>query len=612
MTNTKLTRYPGVVPFSPAQAGVFKGRAADSQQLFDLLLRHQLTLLYAKSGLGKSSLINAGLLPLLAEKSPNVCPIFVRLRTFSKEGESILPVQNIIQNLQNYLTAQKLSERLPETAWLEAAQVNKNSLWFALKRLSLLQPEVQFLLIFDQFEELFTYPKVAINQFKKQWAEVLYKDAPESLWEQYAQNPALFTEAQLDQLEQPIPVKLLFAIREDKYSLLYQISDTLPSLTQNNYALKALTEAQAREAILLPAQAEGAFSSQPFTYQSEAVQAILSYLTKGGEQAVETTQLQILCNRIEDLALSQVRLEDIPDFEDIFQEFYLQTLSQLPADAQAAARHLIENELIQENRRISLDEVICLRHLSQTALEQLVNAHLLRTENNHTGGKSYEVAHDTLIDAIMQAKKIYEAEQARLKEEKDRIEEERQLKAQAEQDKLEKQKIQKQLNQTRLLLGAALLALLIAVGAVFFAVRAQQEAEKAKENADKQAEIAKKEKSNAEKQTEIAKSAKDNADKQAKIAEEEKIKADEQAKIAKKEKEVANQEKERAEEALRKVAQKEQERQRAEARILLNKATSLMNNEAYQYAIIELEAAKKLDPNNPMIDEKIKECKAKL
>ena len=55
--------------------------------------------------------------------------------------------------------------------------------------------------------------------------------------------------------------------------------------------------------------------------------------------------------------------------------------------------------------RISLDEIICKDYVTNKTLKTLTNTHLLRVERNSTGGFSYELSHDTLIEAILDLKK---------------------------------------------------------------------------------------------------------------------------------------------------------------------------------------------------------------
>ena len=62
-TTTRLNRYPGAQPFQTSQEAIFFGREEDRAQLHRYVKLESLVVLYAKSGLGKSSLINAGLIP---------------------------------------------------------------------------------------------------------------------------------------------------------------------------------------------------------------------------------------------------------------------------------------------------------------------------------------------------------------------------------------------------------------------------------------------------------------------------------------------------------------------------------------------------------------------
>jgi len=91
MDNNKIDRYPGISPFSAEQRSVFFGRNTDIENLFHLVSIEQQVLLYAKSGLGKSSLINAGLVPLLQEHT-QIVSLPVRLRGGQINGAYPKPV----------------------------------------------------------------------------------------------------------------------------------------------------------------------------------------------------------------------------------------------------------------------------------------------------------------------------------------------------------------------------------------------------------------------------------------------------------------------------------------------------------------------------------------
>ncbi len=64
MTNT--TPYIGLRPYTRDDSALFFGRDGDTQILLDKILANRLTLLFAASGVGKSSLLQAGIMLKLA------------------------------------------------------------------------------------------------------------------------------------------------------------------------------------------------------------------------------------------------------------------------------------------------------------------------------------------------------------------------------------------------------------------------------------------------------------------------------------------------------------------------------------------------------------------
>ena len=121
------------------------------------------------------------------------------------------------------------------------------------------------LLIFDQFEELFSYDERAINVFQEQLAEALYTDVPQRYWdalkrEQDKGNEPLSTD-EWTMIQQPPQLKILISIRADRLHLLSRLSDYLPNILKNNYELDALDDAAATEAITLPAALRSPMSS---------------------------------------------------------------------------------------------------------------------------------------------------------------------------------------------------------------------------------------------------------------------------------------------------------------------------------------------------------------
>src|ERR1043165_4937819 len=74
MTASDVPPYPGPRPFQSEECGIFFGRAAETRDLFSYISAQRAVLLYSASGAGKTSLINAGVIPKLRDGCFDVLP----------------------------------------------------------------------------------------------------------------------------------------------------------------------------------------------------------------------------------------------------------------------------------------------------------------------------------------------------------------------------------------------------------------------------------------------------------------------------------------------------------------------------------------------------------
>ena len=124
------------------------GRQRDLERLVERVERrdYRLIVIHGNSGVGKSSLINAGLVPTLRQKTidaRNNVPIVVRVYTQW--------IQELGRLLNNELRGQKLEET-------QSSKLKAQNLLVPLQQLD--QLNLRTVLIFDQFEEFFfVYPK---------------------------------------------------------------------------------------------------------------------------------------------------------------------------------------------------------------------------------------------------------------------------------------------------------------------------------------------------------------------------------------------------------------------------------------------------------------------
>lgn len=472
----KQKRYPGVKPFEAADKALFFGRQRDIADLSDLIALERLVVLFGKSGYGKSSLINAGIIPGLSTAEPAeppMQPVLVRLGSY-QEGQSTTPLENLLSRLR------EISAETAETAFLDELAPER-SLWYHFNRRQTASGQ-RYLLILDQFEEFFTYPPAQQQAFKTELAELLYVDTPQAI----RRAAAGLDKAQRRLLATPLEVKLLLAIRSDRMSLLDSMKDKLPAILHKRFELKGLTEEQARAAIENPAiSTDGDFAALPFTYSEAALNLMVDKLSEtrsAGHAGIEAFQLQILCEYLEGEIIAgripQNRIEP-QHFESkinaIYEGYYLRLIGKLePPSARPAAQHLIEEGLIfqdaqsGEARRLSVDADVLVQRfgppVSKELLRQLESTFLLRREAGSTGGFNYEVSHDTLLAPIQKSRAARIAREA------------------ADRDRAQAKRRQRRLAS---LLVAALLALAVVTIAVLYVLKLRNDAVREKLNAEK-------------------------------------------------------------------------------------------------------------------------------
>ncbi|MEY4926770.1 MAG: hypothetical protein RI894_1206 [Bacteroidota bacterium] len=447
---TQQTRYPGIKPFETNEAHLFFGRDRDIEDLYDLISVEKLVVLFAKSGYGKSSLLNAGILPKLAaetalfvEDDDEIAPLkrtvlAVRLGNFSPErqnenGQFAQPRSPSPVETLRLKIAEKAAET-PEMAFLTeltkqaAATENRSisTLWHTFKRRQTENSE--FVLLFDQFEEFFSYPLAEQIEFKRQIASLLYETMPQNVRDA-ATN---LTRAERVLLSKPMQTRIVLAIRSDRMSFLDSMKDYLPAILHKRYELKPLSPEQARQAIKQPAGIRGEFVSAPFEYTDAALNDIVIRLqnakdTTDKKQGIEAFLLQLLCEDIENKVIRQEVIDidgnglpditpaHLPNMSKLMEHYYQRKLADLGSLSRIAQR-VLEDGLLAEDaatgdvRRMSVDSQALLiqfgkQGLTDDLLRALANTFLIRAEPNTTGGIGYEISHDTLLAPIANSKK---------------------------------------------------------------------------------------------------------------------------------------------------------------------------------------------------------------
>ena len=392
-------RYPGAAPFQDTRRDrlLFYGRKKEEQLLLHKVLGERLVVLFGKSGIGKTSLLNAGLMQPLREN--NCFPLPVRFND---------PQMDPLQTLY------EAAGRVSEEKGIEYRAGEKASLWDFFRTAEFWSAEDALLtpvLVLDQFEEFFALHDSARRKtFISELAE-LVRGRPSKRVQSCASLDAYSTE---------LEIKVVFSIREDCLALLEEMASNIPEILLNRFRLTPLSREQAEAAIVEPAKCEDeAVGQKSFRFEPDAVQGILDFLCQRQEKKglvqsneVESFQLQLLCSHFENRFRqnplhSVVKKSDLggeAGMRKVMEGFYERQLQNRKGPKKRRnIRRLCEKGLIESGRRLSLEQQQIARkfRVSEKELEELVNNRLLRGEPR-VGSVYYELSHDTLVRPIQE------------------------------------------------------------------------------------------------------------------------------------------------------------------------------------------------------------------
>lgn len=318
------SRYPGLRPFDPDEQHYFFGREEEIEAVCRLLDLDNLTVLHSPSGMGKSSLINAGILPALRTirkwdvpyhvvpiRFNNYDPELARIR---REKQGIADkTSNLIKDPVERFIAACLGDTHD---WEEAIPMPKPSLWLTAKKMLIDQAvhPLRIVFILDQFEELFTYPEARVEEFARQLGELYHQVMPESVRKGIERKniieaelspeerlmPKPKTAQLLARIEDPLDVKILVSMRSDKLFFLERLDAYIPEIKLNSYELRSFDTDQAKKAIVEPASLPGeGFASPVFTIHDNVLEHIIHFLQDKVSRRIDPSSLQIVCQHIE-------------------------------------------------------------------------------------------------------------------------------------------------------------------------------------------------------------------------------------------------------------------------------------------------------------------------
>ena len=167
--------WPGLDSFEETASDFFHGREAEGEELVRRVIEAPLTVLFGKSGLGKTSLLKAGLFPRMRQR--HLLPVYVRLAVTSTAPALIDQVRDALRDT----LAREGVDAPPMT--------DGESLWAYLHRTKLELWDAQNyqqkpVFVFDQFEEVFTLGEslgAAVQSFRADFGDLAENRIPLSL-----------------------------------------------------------------------------------------------------------------------------------------------------------------------------------------------------------------------------------------------------------------------------------------------------------------------------------------------------------------------------------------------------------------------------------------------
>jgi WD40 repeat protein len=380
--------WPGLESYGEYAQAWFHGRNQEAEDLLTLVRRETLTVLYGHSGLGKTSLLQAGLFPMLRRE--DFLPVRVDLILDEDSPELTLQIGEAIGFECNAYAVEVPAYERNMSLW-EYFYSKECDFWSADDHL--LTP----VLIFDQFEKIFTLGRESARLRNRcdilltELGDLIENRQPQALRSLLATDDTIAS--QFDPRRNGPRVILSF--REDylgDFSILYQ---HVRARTSNQLRLMPMDGLTAQNAIKTVANGRlsHAVAEQIVRFIDPKNQPLTNL-------QIEPTLLSLVCRELNEkrIVLKQAKISANMIQGDsawqIIETFYKDSFDGLDA----RVKHFVEDRLLTKvgyRDSYALDNALSEPGVTDAALQTLVNRRLLRREEKD-GLVRIELIHDVL------------------------------------------------------------------------------------------------------------------------------------------------------------------------------------------------------------------------
>ena len=369
----------------------FCGRDDDSYDLARLIMGNVFVTLYGKSGIGKTSLLNAGVFPELREKQ--YTPLSIRLGMRDEEHPQSYQTM-ITEAIERVVKRAEVINVIDE----QNDQHSIDYLWnyFARHRFyDKYDEQTTPVVVFDQFEEVFRGHR---NEAEALLRQLDYLNDKDHSLDNSDVN------GQIYRYEQNF--RFVVSIREDD---LYRLEDSidncfLPALKRCRFRLRSLSEEGARDAILIPG--EGLFNES----EKDSIANAIIGKSSNDDGSISTNIISLLCSRIyidfKRSSTNHITLALVENFikGNPFERFY----NEATQGFSNKEKSYIEEHFVDSNsRRNSIPESDFLLHVKNGAKLLEGKNRILQRVSTSSDGKSnrVELIHDSFCEPLSELKK---------------------------------------------------------------------------------------------------------------------------------------------------------------------------------------------------------------
>ena len=373
--------------YTERDAQLFFGREAEVESVSSQIVAHRSFILHGRSGVGKSSLLRAGLMPRLKAAGHHVFvirsftdPLHQMTAALAHLLNDEVPRATFDETASAPAEASSMNNALMQSGAWSLAAVDEHdaaSLAELIRRAEQRWPARSVIFFLDQFEEFFT---------------LLGEETRAGFLEEMTR---LFA-------HEDLPFRLLFALREDLLAEMSQLKAAIPEIFHHEYRLKRLSREQAAVAITAPARAVGCH------YDGALVARLLDDLND--HDLVDPPQLQIVCDNLYDAreATCELTLElynRLGGASQILASYLERVLRRFNAADLQTVKAILTTLISSEGQRLVLRATeLTARVRSESPavellIEELVAARVVR-RRSQDGEAWIELAHDFLTPEV--------------------------------------------------------------------------------------------------------------------------------------------------------------------------------------------------------------------